>query len=123
MKLEVGIYKVQRKDYSEPYGKKHPRPNSNSMHLLTVKKQGNELLCYLDHSMQAEPPERFEDYEIVSRCVKEPIISKCKITLSFSDGAGDQFEWHMQDMWVLKNVLDENRWLQKPFGYVSRKKK
>lgn len=67
MKLEVGIYKVQRKDYSESYGKKHPRPNSNMLHILTVKKEGGMLVCYLDHSMQAEPPDRFEDYEIVSR--------------------------------------------------------
>ncbi|MFZ1806397.1 MAG: hypothetical protein WAU36_04200 [Cyclobacteriaceae bacterium] len=120
MKVEPGIYRVQMRDYSQAYGKKHPRPNSNTVHILTVKKDGKGVTCFLDHSLQGDPPERFEDFEILSRFEKEPVISKCMLTLSFEDSTGEKYEWKMADVWVLRNVLDFVCWLRKPFGYTTR---
>jgi len=122
MKLEPGYYKIQRKDNSEPYGKKHPRGNNNTIHILYVRKEKQGLRCYIDHNSTGESPDAFSDYEVISRFEKEPTISKCAITISFEDSSGEKYSWLMRDMWVLRNVLEFLPWLRKPFGFTLRRK-
>ncbi|HNP94258.1 MAG TPA: hypothetical protein PKJ63_01470 [Cyclobacteriaceae bacterium] len=122
IKLEPGYYKIQRIDYAETYGRKHARSNPNQIHILYVKREKQGLTLYLDHNTSSISPDSLTGYEVISRFEKEPIISKCNITISFQDSSGIKYSWSMSDMWVLRNVLVFLPWLRKPFGFTPRKK-
>ncbi|MEP2668834.1 MAG: hypothetical protein ABJH04_07560 [Cyclobacteriaceae bacterium] len=122
MKLEPGVFRVQKKDYSTPYGSKRSRPNSNTVHILRVIQGKGRLVCYLDHELVERSTEEVEEYEILSKFEGDPKIGRCRITLSFYDSVGIKYEWSVSDLWQLKNILMELSWLRKPFGYIPKRK-
>ncbi|HEY5690384.1 MAG TPA: hypothetical protein VIS49_02920 [Cyclobacteriaceae bacterium] len=125
--LSPGIYKVKRKAYTQ-YGAKHSRINYNSVQLLTVVGVGDSRRYYFDHDTLGQKPgemegmEGMDEYEIISKYDHVPQVCQPRIKISFKDGAGDKFEFGVIDAWGLRNVFEKMEWLQKPFGFVKRKK-
>ena len=120
--LNPGIYKIRREVYV-PYGAKRPVANHNTIHLLTVTGHGQNRRYYFDHDTFGQKPEDcMEDYEVISRYESVPQVLSPRITLSFKDASGHEFEFRLMDAWGLRNVFEKMTWLQKPFGFVRRKK-
>ncbi len=123
--LEPGIYKIRKEAYV-PYGAKRPIGNYNSIQLLTVVGTGQYRRYYFDQDTLGQKPEDIEgmdNFEIISKYEPIPQVNNQSLSLSFKDGAGDQFEFRVSDAWGLKNLFEKFTWLQKPFGYVRRKKR
>lgn len=122
--LSPGIYKI-RKEVYVPYGAKRPVSNNNTIQLLTVVGMGQARRYYFDQDTLGQKPEEVEDmegYEILSKYESTPQVNHQSISLSFRDGAGDKFEFRVTDAWGLRNMFEQLKWLQVPFGYVRRKK-
>lgn len=122
--LSPGIYKVKRRAYMQ-YGAKHSRVNYNAVQLLTVVGSGQGRRYFFDHDTVGQKPNEMEgidEYEIISKYDYVPQVCHPRIKISFKDGAGDKFEFGVIDAWGLRNVFEKLEWLQKPFGFVKRKK-
>jgi len=123
--LSPGIYKIRRQAYV-PYGAKHPRDNNNTIRLLTVVGTGANRKYHIDHDTFGQHPHEIYDmehYEVISKYESIPQVNNQSITISFKDGAGDKFEFRVVDAWTLGNLFQHFTWLQKPFGYLKRKKR
>ncbi|HEY8933828.1 MAG TPA: hypothetical protein VIM65_01350 [Cyclobacteriaceae bacterium] len=120
--LTPGYYKIQRKQAFN-IGKRGT--NNNTVHILRVEGVGEKCKYFIDHTLFGEHPSKMafaEDYEVISRYDREPVIQNCAITLSFSDSSGQKFEFRVVDAWALRNVFLALTWLQKPFGFVRRRR-
>ena len=121
--LMPGIYKIREKAVS--IGNRRGRSFKNQIHLLRVTGTGQKRRYFVDHDTLGDSPRTtdFEqDYEMVNRYPTAPEVNKAQITISFSDGNGDFFEFTMYDAWRLRHIFEEMPWLQKGFGYEARKK-
>jgi hypothetical protein len=117
--LTPGVYKICEIDSSYPGGSK----DNATVHLLRVT--GERMLYFIDHDTLGQHPSKmdFTEYEVLSRYNSVPQVEKCEITISFSDEAGQRFEFTVKDLWTLRSVFDAMPWLKDPFGYVPRKRR
>jgi len=124
MKLEPGYYKIRRRLYNEGRTK---RANHNQLHILRVVGIGEQQKIFINNdilgSLNNDVFKNLDDYEIVSKYSREPEISNCIMTLSFTDSSGDHFSFSVRDAWALRNMFNEMTWLRQPFDYVPRKGK
>ena len=122
--LYPGVHKVRKSVYV-PFGAKRPVANTNSIQLLTVTGYGEGRRYFFNHDTIGQKPaemDLLEDYEIISKYEGLPQVQNPEIRLSFKDAGGDKFEFKVHDAWGLRNIFDHLKWLQKPFGFVKRKK-
>ena len=121
--LTPGIYKIRNKSTSS-FRNRRGKRLKDEMHLLRVTGNGASRKYFIDHDTigQGSIGSNFEnDYEIISRYPIAPEVNKAQITISFSDGTGDYFEFTVFDAWRLRHLFEEMPWLQKGFGYEPRK--
>jgi hypothetical protein len=123
MKLEPGYYKI-RKTY---YGKlKMRQTNSNEILLLKVVGRNADTTYFIGSDTlgrkASEWPEFKDQYEIISKYDKEPIIADGYITLKFKDSAGDVITFNMRDTWAFRNLFFHLPFLAKPFQFLPKKK-
>ena len=122
--LTQGIYKIRQKS-TVSFKNKRGKSFKNEIHLLRVTGAGEKRRYFIDHDTLGDTPRTtdFEqDYEVVSKYAIAPEVNKAQITISFSDGNGDSFEFTVYDAWRLRHIFEEMPWLQKGFGYEPRKK-
>ncbi|SHH24665.1 hypothetical protein SAMN04488109_3349 [Chryseolinea serpens] len=125
MELTPGLYKIRKQDYALG-GRRPGRKNSNTVHMLTVRGVGDSLRYHIDHDPFGSHPRDHDDigdYEVVSRYDGPPQIDHCRITLTFTDAAGDTFNFEVKSLWTLRTLLDSMEFLKKPFDYVPRRRK
>lgn len=128
MKMEAlgpGLYKIRKKEYQSG-GNKAGRKNVNTIHMLTVRGVGDGLRYHIDHDPFGVHPRtmhHLDDYEVLSRYDGPPQIDHCLITLTFTDAAGDTFNFQVKSLWTLRAVMESMEFLKKPFDFVVRKRK
>ena len=118
--LSPGIYKIRKKDYSR-YGSK--RNAEREIRLLRVVGNGEKRKYYLDQNTTGDAINMlsyYNDFEIVSKYVGDPQVSKPLLTISWVDENGDAFEWCVTNAWALRSVFDAMEWLKKPFQFGQR---
>lgn len=120
--LTPGIYKIRNKATS-CFRNHKGKYLKVELHLLRVTGTGPSRKYFIDHDTIGEASfGSFEnDYEIVTRYPVTPEVNKAQITISFSYGTGDHFEFTVFDVWRLRHLFEEMPWLQKSFGYEPRK--
>lgn len=93
-KLKPGYYKVQKADYSSPYGAKHQRPNTNTIRILRVALVNNQLTYYLDLDQKGFEPSNpiMDDLEILSQYQSTPALRTREIVLICHDASGTEFK-------------------------------
>jgi hypothetical protein len=117
--LERGIYKIRRATDGGRFA------SNEAPSILRVTGAGDSLRYYIDADLLGQKPSEMNmnEYEVVSKYDGTPTLGNCTITLTFADASGDKFEFTTRDAWGLRNIFDAIPWLQKPFGYVARKRK
>lgn len=120
--LTPGLYKIRRKEYG---GGRKSRSKTNEAHLLRVTGRGDSLTYYIDHDTIGQHPRNMndltEDYEVIAKIDGMPQIHNCRITVSFTDSAGDSYTWTVTNAWLLRDIFDTHTWLKQPFGFEPRR--
>lgn len=116
--LNPGLYKIQKVDPYRP----SPHSKGQTVRLLRVTGYGDKRLYFIDNYPGVHPSKIEDDYEVLSRYDGLPNVDRAFITVTFTDGAGQEFKFSMRSVWALKGILEEMPWLKKPLGYLPRKR-
>lgn len=105
--LKPGYYKVQKADYSSPYGAKHARPNTNTIRMLRVEKLNTGLRYYLDTDTIGFTPtvDNMKELEILSHYTDLPKLKTQSIVISLIDTSMVEFRYSFKNIKALAHAL------------------